>query len=108
MYFPGSNIWFQSLIPLPIHNKWTVKNIEAYNKMLYNVCSISKVFYINLFDMFLSRNRFGTWLRAEQLYCNNVDKNGSINIHPNRHGWSLIARQYLSIIHSRSFNPIGY
>ena len=102
LYFPGAKVWFQSLVPLPLQDEWTVLNIEAYNKMLYEVCSFSGAYYINCFDMFLAETRSGILLRYDPLFVSGT------NIHPNSRGLSLIASKYLLIIHNRRFNPIGY
>ena len=102
LYFPGAKIWFQSLLPLPIQNCWTVQNIELYNKMLYEVCSTSSIFFIDCFNIFLAPTRSGILLREEPLFVN------STNIHPNNRGFALIARKYLFLIHNRRFNPLAY
>ena len=101
LFFPGAKIWFQSLIPLLIQNQWTISNIESYNSMLYDVCSISKIFYINCFHMFLARTRRGDLLRDERLFIKD-------NIHPNKSGVSKIALKYLFCIHNSRFNPLAY
>ena len=102
LYFPDACIWFQSLLPLPIQDCWTVQNIEAYNGMLYDICSISKIFFLDCFRMFLAPVGNGILLRSEPLFLNRD------NIHPNNRGLALIARKYLYLIHNRRFNPLAY
>ena len=100
LFFPGAKIWFQSLIPLPIQNEWTITNIESYNSMLYDICTKSRIFYLNCFYMFLSYTR-GICLRDEQFFSKD-------NIHPKKSGVIMIARKYLSCIYRNNFNPLAY
>ena len=106
LLFPGAKVWFQSLLPLPVQNSRTIDNVESYNKMLYEVCSNKKVFYLNCFSMFLVPTRNGDYLRYEPLFCGPT--NTLPNIHPNNRGLALIARKYLSLIHNRKFDPLAY
>ena len=102
LYFPGAKLFFQSLLPLPVQNVWTVTNIESYNKMLYDVCSNRKAYFINCFSIFLAPTRSGILLRDEPLFM------GPTNIHPNNRGLALMAKKYLFFIHNRKFNPLAY
>ena len=101
LLFPGAKLWFQSLLPLPVQNAWTVGNVEKYNNMLYGVCSDKGVFYLDCFSMFLTPTGNGDFLRYEPLFR-------PANIHPNNRGLALLARKYISLIHSRKFNPLAY
>ena len=104
--FPGAKLWFQSLLPLPLQNSWTVGNVESYNKMLYEVCSDKKVYYLDCFTMFLVPTGYGDFIRYEPLFRS--PNNIVINIHPNNRGLALVARKYISLIHGRRFNPLAY
>ena len=103
LIFPDATVWFQSLIPLIVQNQFSVKNIEQFNSLLFEVCSYMKVYYLNIFGMFLKfdRERRGVF-RNEFLFIN------SKNIHLNKIGLGLLARSYIRIIHSNTFNPLGF
>ena len=103
LLFPDSNIWFQSLIPLPVQNQFTIANVEQFNSLLFEVCSYMKIYFLNIFHIFLKydRERRGLF-RSEFYYVNNK------NIHLNKFGLGLLARAYIRVIHSNRFNPLGY
>ena len=96
--FPSASVWFQSLIPFPHQHRYTEVNVMQYNDLLYEICMLNHIFYLDCFNSYLTYDGF----RSENLFLN------FNNIHPNRHGYSLLARIYLNIIHSKRFNPLGY
>lgn len=103
MYFPVSKIWFQSLVPLPLQHKFTVRNVEQLNDLLFEICSFTKTFYLDVFKKFLAYDYLsGFSFRDEFLFLN------SPNIHLNKRGLGILARCYIKIIHSNRFNPLGY
>ena len=51
--FPGAKIWFQSLVPLIIQNQFSVKSFHEYNRPVFEVCTYTKIFNLNVFGMFL-------------------------------------------------------
>ena len=69
--------------------------------MLYDVCTNSNAYYVNCMDMFLTWTRGGIQLRNESYFRKD-------NIHLNNSGLIKLARKYLSCIHRRKFNPLGY
>ena len=105
--FPTALIWLQCLLPLPLQHQYSVKNVEQYNKLLLEVCSYKKVYFLgDLFRKFLVFNLMrGCYLRRESLFMHNYKD----NIHPNKLGLSILASYYIRIIHSGPrFNPTGY
>ena len=94
LYFPHAKIFFQSVLPVYIENRHTVKNILDFNRMLYDICLQRKCYYLNIFGLFLS-----PWLkRNEYLYRDKV--------HLNRRGTAILARVYILHINKERFNPI--
>ena len=103
MSFPDANVWFQCLVPLPLQHQYSVVNVEQYNKLLFEVCSFMKVYYLDVFKKFLIfDNRRRCFYRDEIMF---VDRR---NIHLNKLGLSLLARFYIRCIHSERFNPLGF
>lgn len=98
LLFPDAKVWFQSIIPFPIQHRFTINNILSFNDLLYEVCMVNHMYYIDCVESFLGPDGF----RSEYLFHN------IYNIHPNNRGLSILARIYLRLIHSRKFNPLGY
>ena len=96
--FPSASVWFQTLIPLPHQHNFTEVNVMQYNQLLYEICLLNRIYYLDCFSSFLTHDGF----RSEHLFHNRL------NIHPNNRGLSVLARIYLKLIHSRRFNPLGY
>ena len=95
MSFPDAAVWFQCIVPLPLQHQYSVRNVEQYNTMLFEVCSYMKIFYLDIFKNFLVFNlRRGCFYRRESLF---VDQH---NIHFNRFGLGILARNYIHLIHS--------
>lgn len=103
LLFPVCNIWFQTLIPLTVQNQFSITNVNQFNKLLFEVCSYMRVYYLNVFSYFLQFDRERKGLFRNEYYFIN-----SKNIHLNKLGLGLLARSYLRIIHSSRFNPLGY
>ena len=102
LLYPSANVWFQNLVPLPFQHKFTFKNVEDFNKVLYEACTYTKCYVLNVFEQFLTFNpHIGYFRRKESLFKDLK------NIHLNRVGVSILARNYLRIIYN-SFNPLGY
>ena len=103
LLFPDAKIYFQSLIPLIIQNQFTVNNVGQFNKLLFEICSYMRVYYLNVFRMFLQYDNIKRgFFRCEDHFVSNK------NIHLNRLGLGLLAKEYIRIIHSNKFNPLGY
>lgn len=101
--FPDASVWFQCLVPLPLQHQYSVRNVEQFNKMLFEVCSFMKVYFLDIFKQFLVYNPHRRCsYRNEYLF---VDRR---NIHLNRVGLSLLARAYIRCIHNDCFNPLGF
>ena len=96
--FPLAKIWFQSLIPLPHQHMYTEVNVLQYNDILYDICTMNHIYYLDCFEAFLTYDGY----RFEELF-----KNWN-NIHPNKFGYVKLAKMYLKRIHSRRFNPLAY
>ena len=101
--FPDASVWFQCLMPLPLQHQYSVRNVEQYNKLLFEVCSYMKIYYLDVFKKFLVFNLMrGCYLRRESLFVNKY------NVHLNKLGLCILASNYIRLIHSTSFNPLGY
>ena len=104
LLFPDAAIWFQCMIPLPLQHGYSIRNVEGYNNLLYEVCAYIGTYIISdIFDKFLCLNlHSGNFYRRESYFRD------SKNIHPNKLGLGVLARKYISLIHSSRFNPLGY
>ena len=103
MLFPEADVWFQSLIPLTLQHQYSVRNVEQFNGLLYEVCKFTKNFFLDVFQRFLEYDYFSeSFYRDESLFLNNP------NIHLNKRGLGILAKSYLKLIHSNQFNPLGY
>ena len=98
--FPNSKIFCQSLLPLPIVKSNTVRNVESMNCLIYEACTQERVFYLNVFGTFLDNS--GT-KRHSLFFPRDIT-----DIHPNKRGIGLLAKFYIHIIHTKTFNPLGY
>ncbi|MCP4491103.1 MAG: hypothetical protein GY820_27875, partial [Gammaproteobacteria bacterium] len=91
-------IYFQSLLPFEAQNRWTVRNVLAFNALLRGCCYDLKCYYINVFSLFVDHkgNRDCSLFRDA--------------VHPLDRYLGRIARRYIEIIHPRAqgFNPEMY
>ena len=97
--FPMTKIFCQSLIPLPILKRTTIINVNRMNDIIFEACTAEHVYYLNVFDTFL--NSYG---HRNELFFPNTIK----DIHPNNRGIGILAKFYIHLIHSKTFNPLGY
>ena len=98
--FPGAKIFYQSLIPLPItheNSSYIARNLLQFNRILFEVCKHERVFLFDVFGIFLQ----GIY-RNPRLFSENIR-----DIHPNKRGLGLLAREYIKRIHCRHFNPLS-
>ena len=54
--FPHTKIYMQSLLPLPVtpdNNRYVIRNVLDFNKLIYQVCWHEKVFMLDIFRRFL-------------------------------------------------------
>ena len=102
LLYPEAVVWFQNLVPLPWQHKFTFRNVQEFNKIIYEVCKHTQMYFLDIFNDFLVFNpRYNSLRRRESLF---VD---SKNIHLNKFGLSRLARRYINLIHN-SFNPLGF
>ena len=97
--YPSAKVFFQSLIPLPLtyeNSAYVIKNVLDFNRLLYDVCKYERVFLLDVFGIFLLRN-----FRNLRLFPIG-------RIYPNKRGIGLLAREYISRIHSKHFNPLSF
>ena len=99
LLFPKACVYFQSLIPLPVRNQTTIKNIMDTNYMIFDICKKERIYYLNVFWAFLGHDGY----RNKNLFPKNLN-----DIHPNKIGVGTLARFYIERIHSKRFNPLGY
>ncbi len=93
--FPDANVYFHSVLPNAVVDKWTVDNVYGVNKLIRDCCTINRFYYLDLFTCFLTPKGE----RNDLLFSDNV--------HPKRSGMGIIARQYIKLIHDdlSKFNP---
>ena len=99
--FPGAKIFYQSLIPLPItheNSSYIARNLLQFNRILFEVCKHERVFLFDVFGIFL-QGIYGN----PRLFSENIR-----DIHPNKRGLGLLAREYIKRIHCRHFNPLSH
>ena len=99
--FLHAKLFFQSLIPLPTtyeNAAYIAQNILSFNDMLYEVCKHEGVYIFDVFCLFLL-DRY-TNPRLFPL--------GFHDIHPNKRGLGLIARQNITRIHCKHFDPLSF
>lgn len=102
---PDTAIFFQSLLPIPSNGMVNLeKNVCQMNNLIFDMCSRNRMFYIDVFKLFI--DRYGR--RNINLFPKfNTEKN-SYDIHPNKRGFGVLARNIIFLIHSKWFNPLGY
>ena len=100
--FTGANIYFQAVLPMPLEEQYTVKNVLSFNNMVLRACAAQKCMYLDVFDKFLDPFCFPN----KFLYRRNSSSNRA-DLHLNRLGLSVLARSYIDYIRGR-FNPIRY
>ena len=96
-YFPQAKVYFQSILPVHIENKFTVINILNFNRMIYEVCVSRRCYYLDVFKLILSP--CGN-VRNMRLYSDRV--------HLNKRGLAILARVYILHINRERFNPVIY
>jgi alkylated DNA repair dioxygenase AlkB len=102
---PLATVFFQSIPPIhPNGCPHTVKNVIFMNKLIFDLCSRFKLFYLDILVQFL--NKYG--YRNDSLFPKYDAFRKSFDIHPNAKGYGILAKCYIYLIHSRRFNPLGY
>ena len=96
--FPMAKIHVQSLLPQKVMNSYTIRNVLNFNAILFNTCVHLRLYYINVFHIFLDSWKY-------TLNWGIFERDG---IHPNKRGMGILARYYLFIIHNKQFNPLGW
>ena len=86
-----------SINELEIENgPYIVKNILSFNNMIFDTCKHERIFFVDVFGIFLLGN-----FRNPLLFPYSLR-----DIHPNKRGLGLLAKEYIDRIHCRHFN--GY
>ena len=102
--FPNAKVYIQSL-PIPSNgNRFSDRNVLSMNRLIFNLCSKHKIFFIDAFSCFL--NRFGN--RNIYLFPKFDARKQIFDIHPNPRVMGVLARQYIFLINSKRFNPLPY
>ena len=102
---PEAKIYVQSLLPIPSNGyRFGERNVVAMNRLIFDMCSKNKVFFIDAFVPFL--NAYGN--RNLSLFPKWDEKKQFYDIHPNSRGMGVLARQYIFLIHLRRFNPLAH
>ena len=104
LLFPDASVWFQCIPPLPLQHKYSIRNVEGYNRLLFHACAYTGTYILSdIFDKFLYLNYASGNLYRRESYFKSPS-----NIHPNKVGLSVLAKSYIRIIHSNRHNPLGY
>ena len=103
--FPNAKVCIQSLLPIPSNgNRFSDRNVLSMNRLIFNLCSKYRIFFIDAFSCFL--NRFGN--RSVNLFPRFDARKQFFDIHPNPRGMGVLARQYIFLIHSKRFSPLAF
>ena len=94
--FPNADVFYQSLLPLPIVNPFVVGNVETFNDLLYETCKKNRVYFFDIFAGFLGYDLHRDPEKFQE------DPN---NVHLNSYGLGCLAKKYIYRIHSKKFNP---
>ena len=103
LLFKGANIYFQSLLPMPLLSQFTRSNVLKFNDIVLKACVAQKCFYLDVFGKFL-----------DEYYCINPhlfrfnQSRNCIDVHLNSVGLGILARSYIDYIRPRRFNPIRF
>ena len=103
LLFKGANIYFQSLLPMPLLSQFTRSNVLKFNDIVLKACVAQKCFYLDVFGKFL-----------DEYYCINPhlfrfnQSRNCIDVHLNSVGLGILARSYIDYIRPRRFNPIKF
>ena len=95
--FPEADVYFQSLLPMPITNNRIVDDVLNFNKLVYKACKLNKCYFLDVFDKFLIDSDYLDY----SLY---QFRNNRVDVHPSSKGLGILARAYINIIRER-FNP---
>ena len=85
--FPNAEVYFHSVLPNRIVNRWTVDNVVGVNNLIRGCCSMNKIYYLNF---------FGDFLRADGERNDNLFED---DVHPKRSSMGIFARRYIKLIH---------
>ena len=87
--FPNAKVYIQSLLPIPSNgNRFSDRNVLSLNRMIFNLCSKHRIFFIDTFPYF--QNRFGN--RNVYLFPKFDARKQFFDIHPNPKGMGVLAR----------------
>ena len=103
MLFKGANIFFQSLLPMPILSQFTRSNVLQFNKLALKACAAQKCYYLDVFSKFLDSHN----CINPRLFRFNYSRN-CIDVHLNSVGLGLLARSYIEYIRPHRFNPLKF
>ena len=98
-YHINAKIYIQPILPQDVVRRSTRFNILEYNKILHDLCSSERLYYLNVFSEFLDMHGF----KNKSLF----EKRG-LSVHPNVLGMGRLARHYINVIHEKRFNPLVY
>ena len=98
--FPKADVFYQSLLPLPVVNPFVVENVNSFNDLLYEICTKNKIYFFNVFVDFLGYN----YHRNAEMF-----EEDQTNVHLNSYGLCCLASMYKYRIHSKKkFNPLMF
>ena len=103
--YPQSKIYFQNLLPIRLKNYYCKANLETvnkvyeFNRLLFRLCKLFEVYYIDVFKLFLNNRNPGERDIRQELYKDDV--------HLSYKGIAVLARKLIYIInrHSQDFHP---
>ena len=67
-------------------------------------CSKERIYFLNVFYDFIDSHGY----RNLNYFNKPTRSGGPPDCHPNSRGMGILARHYIFLIHTKSFNPLGY
>lgn len=99
--YPTAEIYIQSLLPIKLKewhcedNLVTVDKVYSFNRLLFNTCKKFNLFYVDIFNLFISKGMPGPHSVRVDLYRD--------RLHLNWKGLSVLARKLIYIVNKDSF-----
>ena len=91
-------VHFQGLIPIPSQPRETADKVYEFNKIALKACQRERCYFLNVLDLFLNCNDFKKFFVLR--------RNGQVDIHPNKLGYSMLAKFYIKIVRDY-FSPVS-
>ena len=94
--FYNAQIIFQSILPIRIIYKYTVKSVHLFNRLLIEICQKFGCLFFDCFSDFLDRNEWDI----------NLDLYRDKKLHLNERGVGVLCRALKFIIYNNVYCPV--